>query len=191
MKQTDIPLTIPEGEADTPLDVSEEECELTENEVDMLMDALDDDDDDNDLQQEEQHDLGAIEPLNDEEEDEDEHQEEPAKVNEFPASIDSKYSFSLPTDVDEENANAEPSSEDAATEPTSGSDEPLIEPSANIPQDKMRKRVKQEQEESSKFAKPTPSSGKRDEWDEARAVSHLLLSPYDASFGLLSRVDTR
>lgn len=181
MKQQEL-AALPEGEADLPLDVSEEECELTENEVDMLMDALDDDEDEA-ASTNQVDDLGPIEPLNSC------NQEDGSEADNAPV-IESKYSFSLPAEEDEDQEEEEePSSEDAATESTSGSDEPRIAPSANIPQAKTRKRVKQDEEQAAKSAKPT--GGKKDEWDEARAVSHLLLSPYDASFGLLSRVDTR
>jgi len=158
------------GETGNPIDVSEEECELTENEVDMLMDALDDDDEDADASSTAYvEDLGPIEPLGSK------------------PRMDSKLSFSLPEGEPEDNETRDDVSEDA-TEPSSRSLE--ISPSASVPT--LRKRIKQDDENGSKVLRiDTKETSKKDEWDEARAVSHLLLSPYDSSLGLLSRVDTR
>lgn len=180
-------------DTDIPLDVSEDEPELTENEVDLLMDALDDGEEPSNGEE-----LGPIEPLS-----YDNGNDQEGSTGNV---LQSRYSFSLPADDDaegnaeedgenEEEPDNEDPVEDGATEPASVSDEPLVTPSSHPPLDKTRKRVKADEEsnldnKNQRLAESKQTNTKKDEWDEERAVSHLFLSPYDSSFGLLSRVDT-
>jgi len=183
------------------------ENQLSEDEVDLLMDALDDEED-------------TSMPENEEPKDD---------LQDFDAQpIELRYSFSLPTvgveavvvegdgesvedteradqdkgqDDDQESTGDDgPSSEDSATEPASCSDD--VSPSANLALEKEKMKLKAkrtlDERETASSQVPASQSNKaaklsesQDDWTEARAISHLMLSPYDASLGLLSRVDTR
>ena len=163
--------------------------QLSEDEVDLLMDALDDDD--------------ANSSSSD--------QERPTSAGEVleSPSIGLKYSFSLPVDGLEpieqsddnqiDDVDEDGPSEDTETEPASCSDEPPTT-SRGLEMEKKKLKAKRtlEQAEASSVTLLPPSppkaaklgSADQDDWNEARAISHLMLSPYDGSFGLLSRVDT-
>jgi len=163
--------------------------ELSENDVDLLMDALDDDDKDSTKQPSEN-------PL-----------EAPVRSSSDGSQL--RYSFSLPIvgfdeenqddapeeeqQVDDEDEDSEEDNSEDATEPASISDEPVLTASSSVPTRprELKRTLHQEITPENKAAKLETRLSKDAEWDEARAVSHLLSSPYDSSFGLMSRIDTR
>jgi len=178
--------------------------QLTENDVELLMDALSDDAENGDEEDLEQPSVGE--------------NNQELLVRSSSDGLQSRYSFSLPIDGfgtddandsdveepqddenndedddDDDDENDEEPSEDA-TEPASISDEPVSNTSSG-PGQRARAKKRNVQENTSdsnpKTVKSDETKSKDTDWDEARAVSHLLSSPYDSSFGLLSRIDTR